>query len=553
MNTLFGISILSTFLLIHSCFSMEQLCEYDPNQQSIIEEKFAFNFGFLSPDKSKKCIKKHPKFMNAWLKPSSGDPCLLLHIAVEKNNVPAVRQLLQEYPFQINVATIHNKYTPLHMVNSKPMAKLLIASGAFLDSKDRNGTTPLYHVLFNKYSYCNYYCKPVQSTREQMAELAHYLLKKGATVHALVDQQENSLLHKAAGGGGSMVGRYPEYIDLLLQHKADIEYKNKHQQTAYEIAMDGYGHCGEILERFKSHNIIFIESGAFAWLKNNAKEFKEHINSEYSCTEHVLENKLADLFIRARRNNAVNKGAIVEHHCGYYFNQVRYIDLYDWVGKDAIEYVHSYFYGRCQQALDLVLKGNYKEARDLISLHSYILRYDQQIAFEMLSQAMRTDAYTFSYMLNRKPDLNMIDEDGNTLLHKAIELKNAEAIGLLIKGGALLWAVNKDRKKPIDVLVDLDDKKCLEAFESSFIAQFFKTYSYQPLYKDYKKIIQSGFDVNLCDEKGESMLWKAVKEHLEKLSLLLKHGAVVTQEMIDHAKSEGRYAEMELLQKYLKK
>jgi ankyrin repeat protein len=185
--------------------------------------------------------------------------------------------------------------------------------------------------------------------------------------------------------------------------------------------------------------------------------------------------------------------------------------------------------------------------------YPFTLRYNKKIVFELLHHLMCENGKVFSGILYNKPDLTVVDEDGNTLLHRAVELKNAEAIGLLIKQGALLCIANNKRKTPIDLLYDVDDQKCIKVFESSFIAQFFKTYSYQTLYKDYKKIIQSGFDVNMCDEKGQSMLWKAVKEHPEKLSFLLKYGAIVTQEMIDYATSEHQYAEMELLQKYLKK
>ncbi|HEX4069506.1 MAG TPA: hypothetical protein VHX42_05405 [Candidatus Babeliales bacterium] len=250
--------IMVSMLCVSNTFGMEQLSQ-DVSQSYGIDKKMMF--GFMNAHDHTEFIKENPHIINAWVQPvgSSHDSYTLLHCMVEKDKVVAVRTLL-EAGAQSNIATQGCKHTSLHMVRSKEMAELLLEYKEDLENKDKNGKTPLYHVLFNRdinTNYSGYFDIRSHEHQEMIKkrnELAYYLLEQGANSNA-VDNDERSLLHRSIGGQCSWDWSYPQYLTWLMRFSADIEIKDSNGKTPYDLAIDRIGKCKEILEVLRAYNI----------------------------------------------------------------------------------------------------------------------------------------------------------------------------------------------------------------------------------------------------------------------------------------------------------
>ena len=248
-----------------------------------------------------------------------------------------------------------------------------------------------------------------------------------------------------------------------------------------------------------------------------------------------MENMLANVFMVANRstNPCSVQERIIKYDHVHILNNASFYDLKQWVGRDAIEHVKEHLDKRCSEALH----AEDKQLRSIIAQYPFVLAYDQRIARALLERVMMSgDSEFFNYVLSNSPDLNekkIGDYLCDTLLHMAIEYKKAEAIALLIKYNINLTAVNRSGKTAIALLHEIDDKYCIDAFYKAFADTFFATYSYQPYYQEIKQLLKLPyFDINYCDKYGKTLLHKAIASHPEKISLLLKNGAVVTQGMV---------------------
>ncbi len=307
-------------------------------------------------------IKENSHIVNAVINKGSYS---LLHCLVEYDAVSAVKALLEAGGNEhINMATEVQKYTPLHMVKSKEMAELLLDSGANLEAKDKNGATPLSHVLFcrnNSDEYSGYF-DMTKKDSETDNNLRRYLLERGANSN-LVDNVGNSLLHRAVGGY-SYSYRYPEYFKLLMQFAADIEIKDSYGKTAYDCAIDRISHTEPILEALRELNVVFVRDAwvkSISWKNKNgewqackARNFLEFLqNGALEWKEYMLDNPhpyqlsgikkiLADLLEMAQKNQHSGKISYYKDK-GYLFNKVNIADLEEWCGKDSVDYLCEYF------------------------------------------------------------------------------------------------------------------------------------------------------------------------------------------------------------------
>ena len=537
--------ILNSLLIVHSSFGMEESLINVPKMMLLKELEDAI--WDHNDDQCKEIIEKNPTIINEQIEFGSGNFGTLLHIAVGYDNIFTTQLLLQKNAF-VNSKTIDAHYTPLHMAHNKAIVKLLLKAGASLNKVDYRGASPLYHVLFRHGSiYNNYglrYTKKINFDIHQRCNIAHYLLKSGANINQSVDNQTNSLLHCAVEHNDSKIASF------LLHHGINIDHRNLDGKTALEKAIFNWFNRESVLKAFNNKGIICIYnhywSDIFQLLKNNAQQFKEFVHPHSTSPQKVnVENIVAKLFMVAqhnKNNNLHDNKIIYDRHKGYCFKYTSCEDLEHWVGKEAIDYVKKYLYDRCQQALMFAKNNDYKSLKDLIRRYPYILSYDKQITFELLHHVMiNGNEDIFAWLLQHNPDISGIadcNNDYNTLLHEAIVHKKAYAIELLIKNNISLTRWNTCSKSPIALLDKINNKNCIDSFNNAFADKFFSTYSYQPYYQEIKKCLKAGFNVNICDKNGNSLLLRAVKTHPEKCSLLLKNNASVTQEIIDNASSE---------------
>jgi hypothetical protein len=118
-------------------------------------------------------------------------------------------------------------YTRLHVAASKgwsSLASFLIATGANVNAKAKDGRTPL-HL----------------AAREGHEQVAAILIAKGAAVNA---QDKNGLasLHFAAGEGHTAIAA------LLIENGADVHLREKHSATPLHAAADrGHRPVAELL------------------------------------------------------------------------------------------------------------------------------------------------------------------------------------------------------------------------------------------------------------------------------------------------------------------
>lgn len=61
----------------------------------------------------------------------------------------------------------------------------------------------------------------------------------------------------------------------------------------------------------------------------------------------------------------------------------------------------------------------------------------------------------FNFLLDRKPPLNLQDNEGNTSLHYAVKSGNLEAVKILLQAGADSKIKNKRNYTPLDFSQDL--------------------------------------------------------------------------------------------------
>lgn len=116
--------------------------------------------------------------------------------------------------------------TQLHkavMFGEKNVAELLLAHAADVNAKDKNGETPLHY-----------------EARSGWKELAELLLAHGADVHAK-DKNGETPLHYAASLGQK------EVAELILAHGADVDSKGYGSTPLNEAASGGYKVVAELL------------------------------------------------------------------------------------------------------------------------------------------------------------------------------------------------------------------------------------------------------------------------------------------------------------------
>jgi ankyrin repeat protein len=153
--------------------------------------------------------------------------------AAEQGDIKAAQQYL-DGGADVN-AKDGNGRTPLHWVETKEVAELLIAEGADVHAKDEWGFTPLREAAANGHK-----------------EIVELLISKGADVNAIADNGATPL-------DGAIFMKRTEIVELLITNGADVNATSDVGITPLHYAV-GEGHK-EIVE-------LLIANGADV----NAKE-----------------------------------------------------------------------------------------------------------------------------------------------------------------------------------------------------------------------------------------------------------------------------------------
>ena len=481
--------------------------------------------------------------------------------AVCRNDYPQVKSLLQEHPHIVNiygdcyqygqreeVTVLHLAQNPvllgmilacdnvncslvtkslddtaLHRVRDKRSAQMLFTRGIPVDKKNRCGETPLYKILF-KSPFC---------VTDESGRLAHYLIKKGADVNQCID--DHTLLHHA------VTRKKDEIICFLLQHGADPEIHNKYRETALSAVMQQADQ--KIVACFEPFHIFMFPSvdsskNPYSLLKNDASFFKKLLQNdtaERRKTEVILAKIMAcahqpwQSWSLAGYQERPNR--IVLSKNGYYFNNVSYQMLENFFGKKIVAYINRHLTKQCQTMINL-LERPFTEWILPISFqtnHIFLLHYAEDKVFDLLLKNMnKSDNLSqFTALLQLKLHVNGTDEEGNSLLHRAVLSNNVKAIKPLIKAGISLILRNDQNQTAFDLAharSALSD--CYKVFQKIVRKEFCRVPMGSDAYKNLKKIINhKRFDTNIRDEKGRTLLFDVIKYCPEKCASLLRRGA----------------------------
>ncbi len=499
-------------------------------------------------DYNNEAIKKigieHPALINLYgYHKGFGCEVTPLHVAVALNNISGVHTLLTLKADANAIIRHESGKTPLHlvrnelMVHSEPIARLLIQHGADVNSRDNHGNTPLFQLFYG--FNANF-------------DVAHYFLVNGADGDAQY-KNGDTLLHRAVKGKR----RY--LIQLLLEHDVNLELRNKKRKTALDLALEAEEFSDDIknemtsLDYFKKADVLWYPATLadfqcpYRLLENNAFRFKKLMRLDSSSFQ--AENVLMNLFIALERGKDNKKWqAIVRNEKGYYFNRASFADLEKWVGKEAVDYVKSYFEEMCDNCLfecpaKNVYGFRYAPCPGVLEYHPHLFAGNNEAVFYALYHIMETDDGTdFEWLLSKYPcNLQGADKKGNTLLHGAMLHCRPKTVELLMKHGIDFTIQNKDGLMAHQVA----EQKGLVGHKKVFIkALFGRLYScgfYQNTasFNNIKKLLDSGFDVNTCHpETGASLLWQVMsgigRESFEISSLLLQAGALVNAEAVNY-------------------
>jgi ankyrin repeat protein len=153
------------------------------------------------------------------LPPRHGGTCL--HFAAVSGDVEVMRMLLAQPTVDVG-ARDEDGETPLHWASSFPgcpqeLIKLLLENRANVNEQDNNSQAPLFEACMRG-----------------NVESARLLLEHNADVDDVETIYGNTALHAAVGSGNLKL------VELLVENKADMSFKNKQQRDAVaEAACEG--------------------------------------------------------------------------------------------------------------------------------------------------------------------------------------------------------------------------------------------------------------------------------------------------------------------------
>lgn len=135
--------------------------------------------------------------------------------------------ILLQYGHNVNARERINGKTALHYAKSKEIARILLASGAIVDARDRNDETPLHEAI--------------RSKREGVVSI---LLERGANPNAVMRDQRSPLQI-------AIENNFAKAIKYLLEHGAGRKLVDK-SRTPLHIAAE-ISDCPETVESLLEH------------------------------------------------------------------------------------------------------------------------------------------------------------------------------------------------------------------------------------------------------------------------------------------------------------
>jgi len=379
-----------------------------------------------------------------------------LHAALHRGHTD-VALLLLRHCVDVNIRGIDDR-TPLHMAVDRGLlevTRILIERGASINARDSSDRTPLHPTIINMHGTFD----------DTYFDVVQCLLEHGADVDSQANTEHSTPLHLASYYGGFKVAR------LLLSCDVNINVRDKQCQTPlHEVLTD---------------------------LRNTVPDF--YVDAVRFLLDHGADvdaeddNRLTPLHVISRYGNIKATRLLLEHGARV----------------DARDDNHS-------TPLHIAFRsGSAGVARLLLEYGADINAQNkegltpQHLLLAMGGDDLDTDAVRF--FLDRGTDVDAVDNDHLTLLHKASYDGNVKVAWLLLDRGANINARNKEGHTPLHrVLLNLDD---------DFGAEYFDA---------IQLLLEHGADVGALDDTQSTPLHVASQYGCAKATrLLLEHGANV--------------------------
>lgn len=401
--------------------------------------------------------------------------------------------------------------------------ELLIDTGADLEAINNQSKTPLLFWLSNRnHGYRN--------NKVLIREVANLLIDRGADINIrdssdntplllamsrnikdiklakkLIDRGANINISNSSGDTPlslAIENNYLEFTNFLLNKGANLEFVNRDGETLLFKA---------VAKSRRKIVSILIDRGLNVNIRNNANQtavFKVFQNKNYEEKQPILEllvAKGAEIDIKDSYNRS-----LLSYMAGDRNFSSAVIELLLSKGLE-VDTVDNQGYTPLSYAAN---RSNWQIAKILINNGANV---DSKVALNGLTPIFKAvgenNLEIVKLLIDHQADLNIIDNQGNTLLMTVFNRKNGfnkEMFQLLTEHGLDINAQNNQGNTLLSLFID-------------------KNYHYRNSKHKLETIeylIANGADVNLKDLQGRSILLKATyHSNQEIVDLLKKHGA----------------------------
>ena len=314
----------------------------------------------------------------------------------------------------------------------------LIEKGAEVNILDKEGKTPLMRLVESAQTVLN---------NMNYVSLVEELIEKGADV-SKTDSLGETVLHKSMDNNIDY-----ELVYKLLEMNADVNAQNNEGLTALSLIMKNKG-CARkasILRAYGADESIKDKNGktAFDIAKENKLEkvYREALNLPSQTEMEKARKKVAELkengvsieevWMRAARKGDTAFLAVLHEEEGM---DVNYVD--PWTGKTAL---HEVYFSSSIMAISYLLE---KKAD--------VNKQDNKGITPLMNVAragggLSWGGWGLAIFLLNKPNLNIQDNQGNTVLHHAAHITSNTDIKMLVQKGADASIQNKKGQTARDV------------------------------------------------------------------------------------------------------
>jgi len=358
-----------------------------------------------------------------------------------------VALLLLGHCVDVDVRGIDDR-TPLHMAVDRGLlevTRILIEQGASINARDSSDRTPL-HPTFDDVSRYTF--------DDTYFDVVGCLLEHGADVDAQANTKHSTPLHLASYYGGLRVA------ELLLNRGVNVNVRDKQCRIPlHEVLTDLHN---SLPDYFVDAVRFLLDHGADLDAKDNNGLTPLHVLSQYGN-------------IKATR-------LLLEHGAR--------VDALD---NDQLSPLH--FASRTGNA----------EVAHLLLEHA-LNKGDQTLQRLLTIGSEDLDIDTIRFFLERGADVDAVDDNHSTLLHKASHNGNVWVARLLLERGANINARNKDGHTPLHRV----------------------SVSAQALEDTMQLLLKHGADFDAVDDTESTPLHMAsASGNANATRLLLEHGANV--------------------------